>query len=145
MEKFFAMFLRGGLSFLLGLGAGMVGLALFSSIIPYTWSERLTITAFCVGLCIGFAVFLSWFKPESSRGVIVVAFVLAFGIAIVGSFAGYIYAGVNDIQVRNVMLIGRGSAESTAIWSYAVILSTLCATLFSGAYYAFRLWRYHEV
>ena len=145
VEKFFAMFLRGGLSFLLGLGAGMVGLALFSSIIPPYWSERLTITVLCVGLSTGFAVFLSWFKPESSRSVIVIACILAFGIAVAGSFAGYIYAGIFDVQVRNVMLIGRGSAQSTAIWAYAVGWSTLLATLVCGGYYAFRLWRYHEV
>ena len=145
MEKFFAMALRGGLSFLLGLGAGLISLALFSSIIPPTWDERLTLTALCIGIGIGVAVFVSWFKPESTRKVMITSFVLAFGIAILGSLAGYLYANIFDVQVRNNYLIARGSAEGSAMWSFAVGLSVLLATLFSGAYYAFRLWRYHEV
>ena len=145
MEKIFAMALRGGLSFLLGLGFGLVGVALFSSIIPPYWSERLIITSLCVGVCIGIAVFFSWFKPESSGRVIVIAFILAFGISIIGSFAGFVYANVFEVEVRNTMLIGRGSAESSAMWAMAVGWSTLFATLFSGGYYAFRLFRYHEV
>ena len=145
LEKFFAMSLRGGLSFLLSLGFGMVSLALLASIIPPFWSGRLTITALGVGVSIGLAVFISWFKPESTRGVIATAFILAFGLAICGSFAGYLYAGIYDVQVRNTMLIGRGSAESSAIWTFAIAGSTILATGICGAYYAFRLFRYHEV
>ncbi len=145
MEKFFAMSLRGGLSFLLGLGFGLVSLALFSSIIPPAWSERLTLTALCVGICTGIAVSICWFKPESTRKVIATSLILAFGIAILGSFAGYLYAGIFDIQVRNDRLISRGSAETSAIWTFAVGCSAIFATVISGAYYAFRLWRYHEV
>ena len=102
-------------------------------------------TVLCVGIGTGIAVFVSWFKPEASRRVITISFLLAFGIAVIGSFAGYIYAGIFDIQVRNNLLIARGSAESSAIWSFAVGCSTLFATVISGAYYAFRLFRYHEV
>ena len=145
MEKFFAMSLRGGLSFLLGLGSGLVSLALFSSLIPPTYSERLTLTAIFIGIGIGVAVFVSWFKPEATRKVIVISFILAFGLAILGSLAGFLYANIFDIQVRNNYLISRGSAEGSAMWTYAVGLSVLLGTLFNGAYYAFRLWRYHEV
>ena len=145
MEKFFAMTLRGGLSFLLGLGAGLVSLVLFSSIIPPMWSERLTLTAIFIGIGIGVAVSVSWFKPESTRKVMLTSLVLAFGIAILGSLAGYLYANFFDVQVRNNYLIARGSAQGSAMWSFAVGSSVLLATLFSGAYYAFRLWRYHEV
>ncbi len=145
MEKIFAMSIRGGLSFILGLGFGLVSVALFSAVIPPNWGERLTITALCVGVFTGIAVFASWFKPEASRNVIITGCVVAFAIAILGSFAGYLYAGVFDIEVRNEMLISRGSAKSPAIWSFAIGCSTLLATLVSGGYYAFRLWRYHEV
>ena len=145
MEKFFAMFLRGGLSFLLGLGAGLVSLALFSSIIPPSVSERLTITALCIGIGIGIAVSVSWFKPESTRKVMITSLALAFGLAILGSLAGFLYANIFDIQVRNNYLIARGSAEGSAMWSFAVGASVLLATLCCGAYYGFRLWRYHEV
>ncbi len=145
MEKFFAMSLRGGLSFLLGLAFGMVSLALVSSVIPPYWSERLTLTALCVGICTGLAVFVSWFKPESSRSVITIGFLLAFGIAIFGSLGGYVYANIFDVEVRNELLIGRGSARSSAAWAFAVGCATILSTAFSGAYYAFRLWRYHEV
>ena len=145
MEKFFAMTLRGGLSFLLGLGAGLVSLALFSSIIPPYWSERLTITVFCVGVGTGVAVFMSWFKPEASRNVIVISGLLAFGIAILGSLAGFMYANIYDVQVRNNYLISQGSSQGSAMWSFAIGLSTSLSTAICGAYYAFRLWRYHEV
>ena len=145
MEKIFAMLLRGGLSFILGLGFGLVSVVLFSSVIPPNWGERLIITALFVGICTGIAVFFSWFKPEASRNVIITGFVLAFAIAILGSFAGYLYAGIFEIEVRNEMLIARGSAKSPAIWSFAIGCSTLLATVFSGGYYAFRLFRYHEV
>ena len=145
MEKFFAMALRGGLSCLLGLGAGLVSLVLFSSIIPPAWGERLTLTALSIGIATGIAVFVSWLKPEATRKVLVTSFILAFGLAIIGSLAGFLYANIFDVQVRNNYLIAQGSAEGSAMWSFAVGLSVLLATLFSGAYYAFRLWRYHEV
>ena len=145
VEKFFAMSLRGGLSFLLGLMFGLVSLALFSSVIPPNWGERLLLTALCVGIGTGIAVFASWFKPEASRNVIVIGFALAFGIAILGAFAGYTYAGIYDVEVRNDLLISRGSARSSAIWAFAIGGSTLLSTAFSGTYYGFRLWRYHEV
>ncbi len=145
MEKFFAMSLRGGLSFLLGLFLGLISLALFSSIIPPTFGERLTLTALFIGIGIGFAVFVSWFKPESTRKVMITSFVLALGLAILGSLAGYLYANIFDIQVRNNYLVASGSAEGSAMWTYSVGLSVMLATLVSGAYYAFRLFRYHEV
>lgn len=145
MEKFFAMSLRGGLSFLLGLFLGLISLALFSSIIPPTFGERLTLTALFIGIGIGFAVFVSWFKPESTRKVMITSFVLALGLAILGSLAGYLFANIFDIQVRNNYLVARGSAEGSAMWTYSVGLSVMLATLVSGAYYAFRLFRYHEV
>ena len=145
MEKFFAMSLRGGLSFLLGLGFGLVSLALFSSIIPPTWSERLTLTALSIGIATGIAVFVSWLKPEATRNVLVTSFILAFGLAIIGSLAGFLYANVFEVQVRNNYLVAQGSAEGSAMWSFAIGLSTVLSTAICGAYYAFRLWRYHEV
>lgn len=139
------MALRGGLSFLLGLLFGFVGLAFFSSIIPPYWDERLTLVALCVGISIGSAAAIAWLKPESSGSVIATSLALAFGVAILASFAGYIYAGVFDIQVRNDLLISRGSATSSAIWAFAIGCSTVASTTFGALYYGFRLWRYHEV
>ncbi len=145
MEIIFAMLIRGGLSFLVGVMLGFVSLALFSSIIPPDWVGRLNMITVAVGVSTGLAVFLSWFKPESSRRVIVVGFILAFGLAILGSLTGYFIADATAAEVRNDRLISRGSATTSAIWVFAVCGATLLSTAFSGLYYGFRLWRYHEV
>ncbi len=130
---------------MIGLAVGFVSLALFSSIIPPYWSERLTLIALIVGVCIGFVVAIAWFKPEASNRVIIIGFILAFSVAILGSLGGYIYAGIFDVEVRNDLLISRGSATSSAIWVFAIGCATVLSTAFSGIYYGFRLLRYHEV
>ena len=146
VEKFFAMSLRGGLSFLLGLMFGLVSLALFSSVIPPNWGSRLLLTALCVGIGTGnrrirFVVqarglaqcHCDWLRS----GVWNRNFRRIRGLHIRGPS--------DDVEVRNDLLISRGSARSSAIWAFAIGGSTLLSTAFSGTYYGFRLWRYHEV
>ena len=145
LEIAFAMLIRGGLSFLAALMLGFVSLALLSSTIPPTIGGRLDIIAVGVGICTGIPVFLAWLKPESNRGVIATGFALALGIAVFGSVAGYILAGILELEVRNDRLISRGSATTSAIWVFAISSATVLSTAVCGIYYGFRLWRYHEV
>ena len=53
MEIIFAMLIRGGLSFLVGVMLGFVSLALFSSIIPPDWVGRLNMITVAVGVSTG--------------------------------------------------------------------------------------------
>ena len=143
MEIVFAMALRGGLSLLLGLMLSIGGLFLSHLILP-VWSVTLQSMALGAGVGAGVGCFLAWLKPESGRRVISIGFALAFGAAIIGSFAGYFYTELFNVDVRNVMLISTGYLRSPAVWTF-VTFGTLVSTSCGAVYYGFRLWRYHEV
>ncbi len=146
MEIFFAMALRGGLSFLLGLLFGIAGLFLVHFVFFNFPFFRVTLFLMAVGsgLGVGVAVFLAWLKPEASIDVKIIGCVLAFATAMIGAIAGYYYTEIYDIEVRNVTQISTGYLKSPAVWVY-VTWATLLSTALGALYYGFRLLRYHEV
>ena len=146
MEIFFAMALRGGLSFLLGLLFGIAGLFLVHFVFfnfPF-FRVTLFLMALGAGFGVGVAVFLSWLKPESSNDVKLIGCALAFGTAMIGAIGGYYYTEIYDIEVRNVTQISTGYMKSPAVWVY-ITWATLLSTALGAVYYGFRLLRYHEV
>ena len=146
MEKFFAMALRGGLSFLLGLLFGIAGLFIVHFVFfnfPF-FRVTLFLMALGSGFGVGGAVFLSWLKPESTIDVKLIGCALAFGAAVIGAIGGYYYTEIYDVEVRNVTQISTGYLKSPAVWVY-VMWGTLFSTALGGVYYGFRLFRYHEV
>ena len=146
MEILFAMALRGGLSFLLGLLFGIAGLFIVHFIFfnfPF-FRVTLFLMALGSGFGVGAAVFLSWLKPESSPDVKIVGCMVAFGAAMIGAIGGYYYTELYDVEVRNVTQISTGYLRSPAVWVY-VTWGTLLSTALGGVYYGFRLLRYHEV
>ena len=146
MELFFAMALRGGLSFLLGLLFGIAGLFIVHFVFfnfPF-FRVTLFLMALGAGFGVGVAVFLSWLKPESTNDVKIIGCALAFGTAIIGAIGGYYYTEIYNIEVRNVTQISTGYMKSPAVWVY-IIWATILSTALGAVYYGFRLLRYHEV
>ena len=146
VEQFFAMALRGGLSFLLGLLFGIAGLFIVHFVFfnfPF-FRVTLFLMALGSGFGVGIAVFLSWLKPESTPDVKIIGCVLAFSTAMIGAIAGYYYTEMFNVEVRNVTQISTGYLKSPAVWVY-VTWATLLSTALGGLYYGFRLFRYHEV
>lgn len=146
VEKIFALALRGGLSFLLGLLFGIAGLFIVHFVFFNVPVFRVTLLmmALGAGFGTGVAAFLAWLKPEASRGVITIGLALALGAAMIGAVAGYMYTEIFDAEVRNVTQISTGYLKSPAVWTY-VMGGTLFSTAMGAVYYSFRLWRYHEV
>ena len=65
MEQFFAIALRGGLGFILGLVFGIGGLILALAVVPGLVPPVWTLVVLA-GAGSGVAAFFSWFKPEAN-------------------------------------------------------------------------------
>ena len=144
MGEFFAIALRGGLGFILGLVFGIGGLifalAVIPGLIPPIWT--LVVLA---GTGSGIAAFFSWFKPESNWKVKTIGFLLALAGGVAGAGLGYVWQQFAYPEgVRNVRFVAYGDVTSPAVFTY-IVGATALSSLLGGAYYAFRLFRYNEV
>ncbi len=144
MESILAILIRGGLGLILGILFGIAGLVLARWIVPGLRVETWILVVMS-GAGASVAGFLAFLKPEATWKVIWTGVALAFIGGIIGAWGGYGYGQiVYPDGVRNVQFVAYGDARSPAFVTF-VTGAAVVSTAFHGIYYAYRLWRYHEV
>ena len=144
MGEIFAITIRGGLGFILGLFFGVAGLFLALTAIPGLTPPVWTMVVLA-GVGSSVAAFLSWLKPESNWKIKVIGLALAVAGGLAGAGLGYLWGQIVYPEgVRNVRFVAYGDLKSPAVFTF-ILGATLLSSLLGGAYYAFRLFRYNEV
>ena len=144
MTEFFAIALRGGLAFILGLVFGIAGLLIARAVIPGLVPPVWTVVVMA-GAGSGIAGYLSWFKPEANWKVKTIGLVLALGGGLIGAGLGFVWGQISYPEgVRNVRFVAYGDLKSPAIFTY-IVGATALSSVLGGVYYAYRLLRYNEV
>ena len=144
MEQFFAIALRGGLGFILGLVFGIGGLVLALAVVPGLVPPIWTLVVLA-GAGSGVAAFFSWFKPEANWKVKTIGLSLALAGGLAGAGLGYVWGQFAYPEgVRNVRFVAYGDLRSPAVFTY-IVGATALSSVLGGLYYAFRLLRYNEV
>ncbi|MEC7837052.1 MAG: hypothetical protein VX982_06065 [Chloroflexota bacterium] len=140
MERIFALFIRAGLAAIFGFMFGtmfMIGTfwVIPPAIIPPMWALSLS-----VGFGCGLAAFICFIKPEANISINLLTFVIA---SLSGVFGGYLGSLLADPEgVRNVRLVA-SSITSPDVAPF-VYMGTFISTVFTSAWYAYRLWLYNE-
>ena len=143
-EYMFAIGIRGGLAFILGILFGIAGLLVTFWVIPGLYVPKMWQLVFATGASSSIAVFLAYIKPETTWRVLAIGLLIAVVGGLIGAWFGFFYAKVfYPDGVRNVMLVSR-SLRSPAIMPY-ITFASVFSTVLGGMYYGFRAWRYHEV
>ena len=143
MEQMFALFIRGGMGFLFGFFIGIVAMML--TFWTYPGTAPIWLLVFTVGIGASFATFLSFLKPEVPNRVMAIGLGISLVGGIVGSWLGFFYAEVvYPDGIRNVYFISYGTVRSPAVVAF-VMGAAIVSTITGSIYYAFRLFRYHEV
>lgn len=144
MEWAIALALRGGLGILFGVLMGIMGFLGVWWLVPGFFTPPMWLLVNTAGLAASIAGFLAWYKPEATRRVSLVGLALALAGGIAGAWLGYWYGTVAyPGGVRNVLLVAT-TLRSPAVMPF-ITGAALFSTFFGSIYYAFRLWRYHEV
>ena len=143
LERIIVLAIRSGLGFMLGFLIGIAALLL--TLWGYPGRAPMWVLVYTGGIGAGIAGFLAFLKPESSRRVILISLAVTVIGGIAGSWLGSLYAEIVYPEgVRNVYFISYGTLRSPAVVAF-VTGGAIVSTITGAVYYAFRLWRYHEV
>lgn len=144
MGQLFAITIRGGLGFIMGLFFGVGGLFLALTAIPGLTPPVWSMVALA-GAGSSVAVFLSWLKPESNWKIKAIGLLLAVVGGLAGAGLGFLWGQISYPEgVRNVRFAAYGDLKSPAVFTF-ILGATLLSSLLGGVYYTFRMMRYNEV
>lgn len=144
MEFFFAVAIRAGLGFILGIILGMAGIFFVFWVTPQVWVPPMWLLVIAAGASSSIAGFLGFLKPEAAWKVIWTTLIVAFASGMAGAWFGFWYAGEFYPEgVRNPALAAR-SLRSPAIAPF-FLFAAVFTSFFGSIYYSVRFWRYHEV
>ena len=140
MERIFALFIRAGLAAIFGFMFGTMFMIGTFWVIPPIIIPPMWVLSLSVGFGCGLAAFVCFIKPEAKISINVLTFVIA---SLSGIFGGYLGSILADPEgVRNVRLVAT-SFTSPDVAPF-VYMGTFLSTVFTSAWYAYRLWWYNE-
>ena len=140
MERIFALFIRAGLAAIFGFMFGTMFMIGTFWVIPPVIIPPMWVLSLSVGFGCGLAAFICFLKPEAKISINVLTFFVASLSGILGGYLGSILADPEG--VRNVRLVA-SSITSPDVAPF-VYMGTFLSTVFTSAWYAYRLWLYNE-
>lgn len=140
MERIFALFIRAGLAAIFGFMFGTMFMIGTFWVIPPIIIPPMWVLSLSVGFGCGLAAFICFIKPEAKISINILTFVIASLAGVLGGYLGSILADPEG--VRNVRLVA-SSITSPDVAPF-VYMGTFLSTVFTSAWYAYRLWLYNE-
>ena len=140
MERIFALFIRAGLAAIFGFMFGSIFMIGTFWIIPQIMIPPMWALSLSVGFGCGLAAFICFLKPEAKGVINLTTFAIACLSGMLGGYLGSLLADPEG--VRNVRLVA-SSLTSPDVAPF-VYMGTFIATVFTSAWYAYRLWLYNE-
>ena len=140
MERIFALFIRAGLATIFGFMFGTMFMIGTFWVIPPIIIPPMWVLSLSVGFGCGLAAFICFIKPEAKISINILTFVIASLAGVLGGYLGSILADPEG--VRNVRLVA-SSITSPDVAPF-VYMGTFLSTVFTSAWYAYRLWLYNE-